>query len=343
MKHLNLNRSMLIPLIFLLGFALMQSCKKEVVEVEKLRVDTLVKRDTLIRRDTIIKNDTTIVIVRCDSIIIRRDTIYIGMPYIKAPIRSATAGSNLYITSFFEYMPAPGQFINTGFGTIDEAKLILKNKDNLLTLGACGGYVVYGFDHTVLNVSNKEDIIVYGNAFNMFAEPGVIWVMADENGNGKPDDTWYELKGSQYGKEGYIRNYAVTYTKPASDADDIAWSDNQGNTGFVKKNIFNTQPYWPQWITTNQYTLTGTQLPSSNVDDSNPEYITSRAFDYGYADNTLDGDKVDISNAIDKDGKRVKLKGIDFIKIQTGILYDMGWLGEQSTEVFGIADLSMVN
>jgi hypothetical protein len=314
----NLNRGMIIPLMVVLGLALLQSCKKDIVEVEKLRIDTLIKHDTITKIDTI------------------------GTPYLKAPIRPLTASSNPYITSFFEYMPAPGQFINTGFGTIDEAKLILKNKDNLISLGACGGYVVYGFDHTVLNVANKEDVIVFGNAFNMFAEPGVIWVMADENGNGKPDDTWYELKGSQYGKEGYIRNYSVTYTKPVSDTLDIAWKDNQGNTGFIKRNIYNQQPYWPQWITANEYTLTGTQLPSTNIDDSNPQYITSRAFDFGYADNTLGGDKVDISNAIDKDGKRVRLKGIDFIKVQTGILYDMGWLGEQSTEVFGIADLSIV-
>ncbi|WP_183561410.1 cell surface protein [Mucilaginibacter sp. SP1R1] len=309
MIKLNPNRSFIIPALFVLSLALLASCKKDIVEKLVVVHDTVapVSHDTL------------------------------------SPIRPVTATSNAYVTALFEYKPTPGQFINTDLGNQKGAEGVLKGNQGLVSLGAYGGYIVLGFDHTVLNVPNSNDFIVFGNAFNLFAEPGVIWVMDDKNGNGKPDDTWYELKGSQYGHDGYIRNYEVTYTRPAADTSDIPWKDNMGGTGFVKRNIYNQQTtYFPEWVNAKEFTVTGSLLPSTNIDDSNPEYIISRSFDFGYADNTAGGDKVDISNAIDKNGNRVKLKGIDFIKVQTGVLYDMGWLGEQSTEVCGAADLSMV-
>ena len=82
-------------------------------------------------------------------------------------------------------------------------------------------------------------------------------------------------------------------------------------------------------------------LPSSHIDPQTPTYITSTPFEFGYADNKVGGDNIDIANAIDKDGKVVHLAGIDFIKIQTGIQADLGWLGELSTEIIGVADLNL--
>ena len=75
-----------------------------------------------------------------------------------APIRPVTSASNAYVTTFFEYHPAPGQFINTPLANDSDAKTILGNAQGLLTLGAWGGYVVYGFDHTVLlrSLQNQE-------------------------------------------------------------------------------------------------------------------------------------------------------------------------------------------
>ena len=258
----------------------------------------------------------------------------------EAPIKPITDESNMYVTELFEFMPAPGQFINKAPGNLASAKGILGGK-GMVSLGAWGGYIVLGFDHTVVN-NDGEDIIVYGNAMPTFSEPGIIYVMQDENGNGKPDDTWHEVVGSEFGKEGYIRNYSVTYTRPNPTTGDIPWKDNQGKTGVVATNTFHKQPYFPEWIEEDEYTLTGSILSSKNIDMTNPSYITSAPFEYGYADNTPDGDKIDISNAIDKDGNKVSLKGIDFIKIQTGIQANMGWLGELSTEVIGVADLSLV-
>jgi hypothetical protein len=260
----------------------------------------------------------------------------------EAPVRPVTAQSNAYVTQLFEFNPAPGQFDNTGIGDTVAAKGTLKTDQGLVSLGAWGGYITVGFDHTVLNIEGKTDFVVYGNAFAQFAEPGVIWVMQDTNGNGKPDDTWYEIKGSAYFKDGYTRNYSVTYTRPSCDSCSVPWKDNLGKTGVVQTNIFHSQIYYPKGIKTNTYTLTGTLLPSSNINMDNPSYITSASFDYGYGDNTGGGDKIDISSAMDAKGNKVNLKGIDFVKVQTGILFNMGWLGEQSTEFCGAADLSLL-
>jgi hypothetical protein len=258
-----------------------------------------------------------------------------------APIRPVTSSSNKYVTALFEYLPAPGQSINTSLGDSTGARAILANKDAMVTLGAWGGFIVLGFDHTVLNKPDTADIMIYANAFSNLAEPGVIWVMADQNGNGKPDDTWYELAGSAFGQAGYKRNYSVTYSRPDSATEDVPWTDNLGQSGVVKVNDFHSQPYFPEWISGDTYTLTGSLLPSVNIDDSNPSYIISTSFAFGYADNTGGGDMVDLDNAIDINGNAKSLKGIDFIRIQTGIQYNMGWLGEQSTEVSGVADISM--
>jgi hypothetical protein len=257
-------------------------------------------------------------------------------------IRPTTSSSSAYVTQLFEFNPAPGQFINTGLGDTVAATGTLNGINGLVSLGAWGGYIIVGFDHTVVNVTGKNNIVVYGNGFPGFAEPGVIWVMQDTNGNGKPDDTWYEIDGSASGLPGYIRNYSVTYTRPACDTCSVPWSDNQGHTGVVQTNIFHTQAYFPIGIKGNTYTLKGTLLPSTKIDMSNPSYITSGAFDYGYSDSHTGGDTVSIEHAIDATGKRVKLTGVDFIKVQTGIQFNMGWLGEQSTEFCGAADVSLL-
>ena len=249
-----------------------------------------------------------------------------------------TPNSNQYVTNFFEFSPAAGQFINKSPGDEASAKSILGTKQSVgVSLGAFGGFVVYGFDHTVINQDGKDDIMVYGNAFSGFSEPGVIWVMHDENGNGKPDDTWYELAGSEFGKPGYVRNYSVTYFRPTPPTLSVSWTDSEGKTGVVKQS-FHKQAHYPLWITADQYTLTGTLLPSTGITSAS----RSNELGTGYADNRPGGDSVDIANAIDKNGKKVVLPGVDFIKIQTGIMADLTIFGELSTEVGGIADISLI-
>jgi hypothetical protein len=260
----------------------------------------------------------------------------------EAVIRPVTAESNAYVTQLLDYTPAPGQNINTANGDVNAAKAILGGKQKTVSLGAFGGSIVLGFDHTVLN-ANGDDLIIYGNAFLNFAEPGVVWVMQDTNNNGLADDTWYELTGSAQGQSGFVRNYSVTYTRPATIKTDVSWTDNQGKSGVIKVNSYNKQDYYyPTWIAANTYTVTGTMLPTSNINNTNPANISSKAFASGYADNNQGGDKVDIANAIDAQGNKVVLKGVDFVKIQTGIMFDLGSLGELSTEVSGVANASLI-
>lgn len=284
--------------------------------------------------------------------------------------RAKTETSVAEQTVVFEYTPAPGQFINetktggfTGEETTPEAAIAYATQrmkdDAFVSLGGFGGYMVIGFDHSIDNTGNY-DFGIKGNSFKGSSEPGIVWVMQDENGNGKPDDTWYELKGSETGKETTVRNYAVTYYRPSEPQQPVQWTDSEGNSGevdYLKQ--FHTQDYYyPAWITDDSYTLTGTCVQARNYDQSgNGTYWVQAEYDWGYADNFSEIDRLSndgnanaaananyfkISNAIDDKGNPVDLKYIDFIKVQTACNTKSGWLGENSTEVFGFFDYSII-
>lgn len=282
-----------------------------------------------------------------------------------AKYRSSTSGSSAYSDNVYEYLPAPGQFVNEtntgGFTgnetTIDAAikyaKSRIENK-MYVSLGSFGGYIIVGFDHSIPN-KGGYDFAIQGNAFDSSNEPGIVWVMQDSNGNGLPDDEWYELKGSETGKGTTIQDYEVTYFRPASPRSDVHWSDNLGNSGSVDFNAYHQQDYYyPLWMDNDSYTLTGTRLLPRNTQSSSTGYWSNNPFDWGYADNwgtdVLGGDSYDgsgqmngfkISNAIYHDGTPANLKYIDFIKVQVGVLAKSGVLGENSTEVFSFQDLNI--
>lgn len=186
-------------------------------------------------------------------------------------------------------------------------------------------------------------------------------VSADVNGNGLPDDEWYEIAGSEYNNPKTIKNYQITYYKPdenkakvtdpndtwSSDLQYIRWEDNQGKSGYLTKNVFHDQSYYPLWKG-NSITFTGTRLPDDQIkntsSDPNMQYWVSPAFPWGYVDNVANDDenaKIKLDWAVDKNGKPVKLYGIDFIKVYSSIRKEAGWLGENSTEVGGVRDLNL--
>jgi hypothetical protein len=261
-----------------------------------------------------------------------------------------------YITQVFEYTPAPGQFINTlpAYVSGDNAAAMaakvataLVGKTNgLVCLGAFGGYIVVGFDHTIANVASARDFKVYGNAFTNWSEAGIVMVSQDANANGLPDDTWYELAGSEYSNVNTIKNYQITYTLPSPLNADVSWSDNQGGSGVVKRNTFHTQSsYYPLWLGSS-ITFTGTRIPNNAVDTdpSSAENWVAPAYAWGYADNVANSSTnatFDIDWAVNSSGTSVSLTGIDFIKIYTATIQDAGWLGEVSTEVSGIEDINI--
>ena len=267
----------------------------------------------------------------------------------------------------FEYTPAPGQFINedksgfTGESTPTEAAAYAKKRldaEKYVSLGGFGGYIVVGFDHSIDNYGGY-DFAIKGNSFDGSSEPGIVWVMQDENGNGKPDDTWYELKGSETDAEGTIQNYSVTYFRPTEVDAAVKWEDSLGNEGEISRVPSHKQDYYyPTWIKQDSYTLSGTCLETRNYDQSNNGTIwINPAYGWGYADNASEIDRLTddgntsaaaianhfrISDAINSKGKKVELQYIDFVKVQTGVNSQSGWLGEISTEVFSVYDCNMM-
>lgn len=273
-----------------------------------------------------------------------------------------------YANKVLAYCPAPGQFMNTsttayekGFSAEDvRRKAEEKLKDPylcLLSLGGFGGSIVVGFDHTVPNINGAYDFKIYGNAsYDSFgtltgalggsSEPGIVLVSKDVNGNGLADDEWYELKGSEYDSKHTIKDYAITYHRPASPLSSVKWTDNQGNTGYVYRNETHTKnDYYPAWIEEDEMTFYGSRLKDNAVNEPRPgmpEHWVGYCYAYGYADNHPNDEKgalFKIDWAVDKEGRSVKLDGIDFVKIYTAVNQYCGWMGEISTEVQAVEDL----
>lgn len=280
-----------------------------------------------------------------------------------------------YIAKVHDFMPAPGQFVNMTPewepGMTREA-IIAGVEENIagaatgdarpgmISLGSFGGYVVFSFDHPVVNVAGEADFRLYGNSYAAgdntdggSSEPGIVMVSVDTNGNGLPDDPWYELAGSDYSAASTRRDFSVTYYRPdathsptldadrkyVTDATYIRWTASDGSEGYIPKISFHTQSYWPEWIDADRLTFTGTRLPSNAVIEAGN--VFQPFFGWGYADNRPDTSDpgFNIDNAVDGAGNHVSLAAIDFIKVYTGQLQQCAHLGESSTELTGGEDL----
>ena len=263
----------------------------------------------------------------------------------------------------FDYTPAPGQYINENYtaNTAEEAcafALARMKDDKYVSLGGFGGYLVVGFDHSVAN-DGGYNLAIRNSLYTNYSEPGIVWVMQDEDGNGLPDDTWYELKGSEYGLDCTVQDYAVTYYRPDAPCQPVSWTDNIGGSGSVDymTAYHHQEYYYPLWVKEDHYTLRGSRLEARNYDSSgrgvlwiNPDY------GWGYADNFSETDMLPdavtgendscnhlrISDAVTFDGKPANLQYIDFVKVQTGLNTKSGWLGEVSTEVMDVLDYNLV-
>lgn len=290
-----------------------------------------------------------------------------------------------------EYCPAPGQFINN-IPSIDNtmsAEERLKaceeqlEDNNLVCLGAAGGYITVALDRPIKN-GKGSDIRILGNAFYATddpkygaatiggsVEPGIVYA-----GVGSSPETaeWYELAGSEYYTT-EMHRFEITYYKPTSETGTgtgpdntidnyirwtASWTNPDGSKqtaeGWQPKNSFHPQSYWPSWEKNDQITFRGARLPDNGInyggDGSTPDnqqsWITYRyaADSYGYVDAAPNDDKVyttfDLDWAVDSDGNPKHLDHADFIRIQTGVLQQCGWLGETSTEVGGITNLHLI-
>lgn len=274
-----------------------------------------------------------------------------------------------YISQVLEYIPAPGQYINSSpWGDGASASSIVGGVNGTLCLGAFGGSVVFAFSEAVENHPDNPygvDFTIFGNPMHDWSEPGVVWVMRDDNENGEADDTWYQLAGSDYYFSSSLPDYRVSYTDPGgTGAADVSWEDQLGNTGIIKANSAHTQAYYPQPsifpnIPEQKYELSGTLIRGA-VDVEHPPVNTSLLRAFGYADNQprgsgahtspdnpytpvlehSGGDAFDIAWAVDEEGSGVELNQIHFVKVQNGVLHQGGWLGELSTEITGAVDVA---
>lgn len=335
-------------------------------------------------RDSLLSQEHTYTFVQKEegSYTLRFEIVDSQRPYVhdfKVEVLHEVVEYSPYISRVLEYKPAPGQFVNEmplyELGDTEETmrkkaeENISGKTDVMITLGGFGGYITFGFDHTVMNVGGEKDFSILGNAFYSLiegeseggsCEPGIVMVAFDKNQNGKPDDDeWFELAGSEYDKPETIKNYEITYYKPdqnktptpdetgqLTDTTYVKWIDNTGITGYIPKNRFHAQDYYPKWIGETEISFKGTRLADNAEDISGAgSYWIQYTYDWGYVDNHPNDStsliSFDIDWAVDNAGNKVSLPGVDFIRVYTGVNQTCGWIGETSTEIIRAQDLHL--
>lgn len=277
--------------------------------------------------------------------------------------RPVSASSSPFADQVLYFLPAPGQYVNENYTalTMEEACAYAVNRlkeDKYVSLGGFGGVLVLGFDHSVVN-DGDYNFAIKNSLYSNYSEPGIVWVAQDENGDGLANDTWYELKASEYGLDCTVQDYAVTYYRPTAPAQPVAWTDNHGGSGSIDYLVaYHKQDYYyPLWVKTDQYTLRGSRLEARNYDQSGRgTYWINPDYGWGYADNFSPVDMLPeratgvtkgcnhfrIADAVTYDGQPANLQYIDFVKVQTGLNTKSGWLGEVSTEVCRVIDFNLV-
>lgn len=226
---------------------------------------------------------------------------------------------------------APGQFSagGSGYGW---------------SLGAQGGYEIW----TLRRVNDgTRNIQIYGNPMSSWSEPGIVWVSIDANGNNYPDDTWYELKGSEdehpTRRDLITREYAVRYMKSGEDeyinefgqpVAGVFWVDGKGRAGKMRGG----------WMTAatgaingNWAVFTGTLLQDDGkMNAAAYDGIITDCFGlggWGYVDAAVTVGGFSIADAVQRDGSPANLPWIDFVKVQTAVFCYGGAFGEVSTEI----------
>ena len=86
---------------------------------------------------------------------------------------TANAQNSPYIAHVYDYLPAPGQFVNQSpsykpgytqdsINALVETSLCGKAMGGPISLGSFGGYIVFGFDHPVVN-KHGYDVKIYAS------------------------------------------------------------------------------------------------------------------------------------------------------------------------------------
>ena len=272
--------------------------------------------------------------------------------------RRSSEGQTM-VNRVYTYMPAPGHQVNgyiiTGKSYPDDCTheqacdsvLAHFSRKWSVSLGGQGGYLIAGFDHSVTAGGADYDLCIKGNPFSYQSEPGIIWVSQDDNGDGLPNDQWFELAGSEYGTDNHATEYAITYFRPEKKKSAVGWRDSNNDTGYIPyMSYWNPSAYyWQPWqMGSTEMTFFGSRLRDRSTYENGISDIPP--YDWGYADNLGDlfngpAGKMGyykIANARTWDGKPANLEYVDFIKVQTAQTGSTPNLGEISTEVYYIGD-----
>jgi len=289
-----------------------------------------------------------------------------------------------FASTVLEFAPAPGQFVNHpdfsdpghALGLPSGGGTAAPNNTSIVSLGGFGGYVVLGFDHTIIDDPLNPfgmDAIVFGNAYWVGGDPNRHWaecatieISPDENENGLADDTWYLIPGSHI-------------VSPLSQFVTVQWDDDIKNERYPPDDeSWIPSGYSGTWET-EAFALPGAVFGSSVVvnptADGNSEGI------YGYGDYSptlvlgdLDGDDIvddatitpqqfytipddprtvgitagsgggdafDIAWAIDPNtAGPAKLVGFDFIRLTSAVDSVSPVFGEKSAEIDAVADVA---
>jgi hypothetical protein len=199
------------------------------------------------------------------------------------------------------------------------------------SLGSAGGYRVWSVEH-------RASYKIEGNAFAGWHEFGIVWAQEDRNGNGLPDETWYELKGGDDSdpawKDKITRRYALRYFNAAGGEtvnehgqtiQELYWTDSKGRSGYLPGAFPSDWGVTGDWVT---YTLTLLR-DTGNIDTGNYGGLTTNV--PGYVDAL--GDTFFTSAAMDITGNPVTLKAVRFLRVQTSIFCYGGSFGDVSTEI----------
>jgi hypothetical protein len=197
------------------------------------------------------------------------------------------------------------------------------------SLGSVGGYEVWEVDH-------QASYKISGNPMDDWREPGVVWMQEDRNGNGLPDETWYELPGSDDAdptrKAQITRRYAITYFEggPGTTNEfgqlirEVHWVDSRGRAGMIPGG-FPT----PWGVAGNWVTYTTTLLRDDGV-------IFARNYNMRDLEQYVDCSKDDqfpVNRAVKADGTPANLSAVKFLKVQTSMFRYGDIFGDVSTEI----------
>ncbi len=235
------------------------------------------------------------------------------------------------VLDYHAISPVPGfEYPARSLGPPVGGNTAMPNNASITSIGTAGSYIVLGFDTPVTDDPGNPlglDFIVFGNAFYVggnplrrFAEPGLIEISADANGNGIPDDPWYVLPGSrQIGQSalpagipqpapplaGNIVNPNSTDSSSANDNEEYDWGYSDCTPA--------QQPYLDNYV---------------RPDD--PRHV-------GLSPRSGGGDAFDIRWALDAPPG---FDHFDFLRVWSFVNGGGGEIGPVSTEVDAVSDIA---